>query len=166
MSALLTNLLTALPTVVIGCIALYIAYQQWQTNHRKLELDLYDRRLRLYQATTKYISVVLADFKPKLEDLFEFRRETAEAHFLYGRDITAYLDELYRHGVDLHRWAEEYRDYTQPTPPHYDHKKVTDGMHQEERWFVDQHKEALRRFKSYLNLSGRAHPRRATRGSC
>ena len=62
-------------------------------------------RLRLYQATTKYISVVLTNFHPKLEDLFEFRSATAEADFLFGPDIRAYLDELYQHGVELRRWA-------------------------------------------------------------
>ena len=127
MSALLTDLLAVLPTFIVGCIAAYIAYQQWQTNRRKLELDLYDRRLRLYQATTKYISMVLTDLKPKLEDLSEFRRATAEADFLFGPDIRAYLDELFEHGVELRKWAEQYRDYTQSTPPGYDHKKVTDG---------------------------------------
>ena len=156
MDVLHIEFIVALPTVIIGCIAVYIAYQQWHTNHRKLELDLYDRRLRLYQATTKYISVVLTSFHPKLEDLFEFRSATAEADFLFGPDIRAYLDELYQHGVELRGWAEEYRDYTQSTPPGYDHKKVTDGMHGEERWFVDQHKEALQRFKSYLNLVERS----------
>ena len=60
MDVLHIEFIVALPTVIIGCIAVYIAYQQWHTNHRKLELDLYDRRLRLYQATTKYIFVKCA----------------------------------------------------------------------------------------------------------
>ncbi|MCY4353406.1 MAG: hypothetical protein OXC09_01270 [Truepera sp.] len=33
-------------TVTVA-IAVYIAYQQWRTNRRKLELDLYERRLRV-----------------------------------------------------------------------------------------------------------------------
>ena len=109
--------LNVLPTFIVACIALYIAYQQWRTNHRRLQVDLYDRRLRLYQAVTKYISVVLTNFHPKLDDLFEFRRSTVEADFLFGPDVRAYLDELYEHGLQLHGWAEEYRDSTQSLPP-------------------------------------------------
>ena len=96
--------------------------------------------------------MVLTDFHPKLDDLFEFRRSTAEADFLFGSDIRPYLDELYQHGVQLHRWAEEYRDSSRPWPPAYDHKKVTDGMHKEEAWFLRQHETALQQFKGYLNL--------------
>ena len=78
--------LSALLTPVIAAIAVYIAYQQWRTNRRRLELDPYDRRLRIYQATIEYISAALS-FHPTTEAIFGFRRSTAEADFLFGPDI-------------------------------------------------------------------------------
>ncbi len=144
--------LSALLTPVIAAIAVYIAYQQWRTNRRRLELDLYDRRLRIYQATIECISAALS-FHPTTEAIFGFRRSTAEADFLFGPDIRRYLDELFKHGLALQRWAEEYRDRTQPLPPGYDHQKVVEGKHEESLWFAGQHDEALRRFKGYLNLT-------------
>ena len=157
MNTILTNLIAAVPTTIVACIAAYIAYQQWRTNRRRLQLDLYDRRLRLYEAVIKYIIVVKTDFRPKLDDLIEFRRSTAEADFLFGPDIRAYLNELFKHGVQLRGWAEKNnRDYIQSMPPDYDHRKVTDGMQREEDWFIDQGEKALKQFKSYLNLAERS----------
>ena len=92
------DLLTASLTPLIALVALYIAYQQWQTNRRRLEINLYARRLRIYQAVAKYISTVLTGLHPKLEVLFEFRQSTAEADFLFGPDIRDYLDDLFKHG--------------------------------------------------------------------
>ena len=115
--------LVALLTPVIAAIAVYIAYQQWRTNRRKLALDLYDRRLRIYQATVEYISAVLSNLHPTLEVILKFRRSTAEVDFLFGQDIKKYLDELFEHGLALRKWADQYRDYTQPQPSGYDHAK-------------------------------------------
>ena len=106
----------------------------------------------IYQATIEYISAALS-FHPTTEAIFGFRRSTAEADFLFGPDIRRYLDELFKHGLALQRWAEEYRDRTQPLPPGYDHQKVVEGKHKESLWFAGQHDEALRRFKGYLNLT-------------
>ena len=149
---LLRDLLTALPTIVIAGIAVYIAYQQWQTNRRRLDLDLYDRRLRLYQAVVVYTSKVRTKFKPELEDIFELRRATAEADFLFGQDIKDYIDELIQHGGNLHMWNTEYRDQTQDLPADYDHLEIVEGLKEERKWFVRQPKVALQKFKSYLNL--------------
>ena len=147
--------LAALLTPLIAIIAVYIAYQQSLTNRRRLELDLYDRRLRIYEATVEYISAVQASFRPTLNDHWKFRRTTAEVDFLFGSDIKGYLDELFKHGLELHRWAEEYRDGTQEHPPWYDHAKVVEGKREESEWFTKQNEEALRRFKGYLNLTDR-----------
>ena len=144
--------LTALLTPVIAVIAVYIAYQQWQTNQQRLKIDLYDRRLSVYKAVTKYLNAGLRTLHPTLEDLSEFHRSTAEADFLFGPDIRKYLDDLYKHGVRLQRWKEEYRDGNQVWPADYEHQKVVEGKTKESIWFTEQHEAALRQFKKYLNL--------------
>ena len=79
------DFLSALLTPTIAGIAVYIAYQQWLTNRLRLDLDLYDRRLRLYQATIEYIDGVIARLNPTLEVISTFRRSTAEVDFLWVR---------------------------------------------------------------------------------
>jgi hypothetical protein len=78
-SATWLGVLQGLLTPVIAAIALYIAWQQWKANERKLVLDRYERRLRVYQRVVEFLSLVLRDFKPEPHEVMKFRGDTAEA---------------------------------------------------------------------------------------
>ena len=71
----------ALLTPLIAIVATYIAWQQWQTNKQKLEMDRYDRRLHVYEEVRKILSIVLRDAKASYEDLLKFRTSVSEADF-------------------------------------------------------------------------------------
>ena len=148
------DVLSALLTPVIAAITVYIAYQQWQTNRRRLELDLYERRLQVYQAVTRFIGKVVKDLSPDAQDFSEFWRSTAEADFLFGSDVRDYLEELATHAASLRRWSNEYRDNRQVRPEGYDHSRVVEGQHKETQWFAVQFGEAQQLFAKYLNLTG------------
>ncbi len=143
----------ALLTPLIAIVATYIAWQQWQTNRQKLVLDRYDRRLRVYEEVRKILSIILRDAGASYDDLLRFRTSVSEADFLFGPDITEYIDELYERGVKLQYWNGEYRDYTQPKPEGYDHKKIVDGKHSELTWLTAQFEPAKQKFKKYLDIS-------------
>ncbi|OHC03796.1 MAG: hypothetical protein A3H23_00670 [Planctomycetes bacterium RIFCSPLOWO2_12_FULL_40_19] len=121
----------ALLTPLIAIVATYIAWQQWKTNQQKLNLERYDRRLHVYEEVIKILSIILRDVNASMEDLLKFRTSVSEADFLFGPEIPAYIDEIYKRGLNLWRWNQEYRDYTQEKPDGYDHKKVVDEMHKE-----------------------------------
>jgi len=97
----LAELSRSLLTPLIAIVAAYIAWQQWQTNQQKLNLDRYDRRLRIYEEVVKILSIIMRDAKVSDEALLKFRIATSEADFLFGADIPAYIDEIYRHGVAM-----------------------------------------------------------------
>lgn len=143
----------ALLTPLIAIVATYIAWQQWQTNKQKLEMDRYDRRLHVYEEVRKILSIVLRDAKASYEDLLKFRTSVSEADFLFGPDITDYIDEIYKRGVKLAYWSGEYRDSTQAHGEGYDHDKVVDGMHTELTWLTEQFEPAKQKFKKYLDIS-------------
>ena len=147
------DLFSALLTPLVAAIAVYIAYQQWQTNRRKLDLDLYDRRLRIYQTVSRFISKVLTDLFPEPQDFSEYWRDTAEADFLFGSDIRDYVRTLAKRAAQLRRWRSEYRDYSQPKNKDYDHDKVVAGTEQETRWFAAQPEAARRLFAKYLSVA-------------
>jgi hypothetical protein len=140
-------------TLVIGVTTTYIAWQQWKANERKAVLERYERRLRIYQRVVEMLRLVCANFKPEIHDLFKFSADTAEADFLFGSEIPQYLDEIYKHGVNLNTAQFEYQDFTQPPREGYDHQKVTNAMHEEEKWFVAQPSVAKEKFRKYLNIS-------------
>ena len=151
--SLTLQILQGLLTPVIGLTTLYIAWQQWKANERKAVLERYERRLRIYQHVVAMLRLIVRDFKPEIHDLLKFSADIAEADFLFGEEIEKYLNEIYRHGVDLHAARAEYRDFRQPVPPGYDHQKVVDAMTREENWFVGQFAVAKEKFKKYLDVS-------------
>jgi uncharacterized ubiquitin-like protein YukD len=143
----------SLLTPLIAIVATYIAWQQWKTNKQKLNLERYDRRLRVYEEVRKILSIIARDAKVSTEDLLKFRTAVSEADFLFGQEITTYIDEIYKRGLNLWLWKQEYRDYTQEKPDGYDHNKVVNEMHKELNWLVDQFKPAKEKFKKYLDIS-------------
>ena len=140
-------------TPLIAIIATYIAWQQWKTNQQKLNLERYDRRLAVYEEVVKILSIVVRDADASYEDLLNFRASISEADFLFGEEIPIYIDEIYKRGINLRRWNKEYRDYSQPKPDGYDHKKVVDEGHKEILWFSKQFAPAKEKFMPYLDIS-------------
>jgi uncharacterized ubiquitin-like protein YukD len=149
----IVRLSQALLTPLIAIVATYIAWQQWRTNKQKLTLDRYDRRLRIYEEVRKILSIILRDAKVSFDDLLKFRTSVSEADFLFGEEISKYIDEIYRRGVQLEYWNGEYRDYSQVKPEGYNHSKVVEGMHAELDWLTKQFEPAKQVFKKYLDVS-------------
>ncbi len=149
----ITRVLGALLTPIIAIIATYIAWQQWKTSYQKLNLDRYDRRLRIYEEVTKILVVIVREADASYEELARFRVSVAEADFLFGPDIAEYVDEIYERGVRLHGWNEQYRDGAQIKPAGYDHQKVVDEMHKELNWLLKQLETVIVKFNKYMSVS-------------
>ena len=149
------QILQGLLTPVIAGIAVYIAWQQFKVNKRKLEFDQYERRLRVYQEVRSILTLVLRDFKPEFSDLQKFRAATAEADFLFKPEISTYLDEIVSRGWKLRSAHAEFRDLTQPPLPGYDHQKVVNAIQEQEKWFTEQLEvgAAKQKFKKYLDVT-------------
>jgi len=139
----------ALFTPLIGILATYIAWQQWKTNQQKLNLERYERRLRVYEEVRKILSIIARDAKVSTDDLLKFRTSVSEADFLFAPEIPVYIDELYKRGLKLWYWNQEYRE----KPDGYDHKKVVDEMNKELTWLIEQFAPAKEKFKKYLDIS-------------
>lgn len=80
--------LAAFLTPVIGLGTLYIAYQQWRTNHSQFKFERYEKRLRVYGEVRKILSIVMKDVDASFEDLLRFRSAVSEADFLFGPEIS------------------------------------------------------------------------------
>jgi len=143
----------SLLTPLIAIVATYIAWQQWKTNRQKLNLERYDRRLRTYEEVRKILSIIFRDANATTEDLLKFRTSVSEADFLFGPEIPEYIDEIYKRGLSLWRWNQEYRDGKQGMAEGYDHKKVVGEKHKELDWLVSQFEPAKEKFKKYLDIS-------------
>ena len=145
--------LNGLFTPTIASVAVYIAWQQWQTNRQKLTIDLYDRRLRVYKEIKRFLSKIAVDAAISAQELLEFYSSVSESHFLFGVEIPEYIEEIYSHGTRFLQHSTEYRDHTRPHPDGYDHAKVVREMNQELQWLVYEGGKVNDHFKKYLGLS-------------
>jgi len=144
------EILSALLTPVIAIIAVYIAYRQYQIEKSKLNLELYDRRLHIYEEVKKIISIIVQKASAEPEEMFNFRSAVSEADFLFDSDITDYIQEIWDRGFNLIQNNQLYS--RSPSPQDYDHEAVTDAIHQECMWFADQFEPVKSKFKKYLTL--------------
>ena len=151
-----TTILAGFLTPMIGVIAAYVAWQQWKTSHQKLMLDLYDRRLRIYEEVVKVLAIITRDADISYESLAIFRSSVAEADFIFGPEIVAFIDEIYSRGVRLHSAREQYDDNLKINRPDYDHKKTVDEKHDQLAWLVAQLETVKERFGKYMAIRGKA----------
>ncbi|HXA76353.1 MAG TPA: hypothetical protein VNV41_04410 [Candidatus Acidoferrales bacterium] len=149
------SILQALLTPVIGLIALYIAWQQWKSNELKLKMEKYDRRLRVYEEVVKMLQKVNRDFKPKWDDMLAFATATAEADFLFGVEIPAYLDEIFSHANKLRLANMEYKAVTQLGRTGINLDQTVSELSLHSGWFTDQISSAKEKFKKYLYIASR-----------
>ncbi|UCG54624.1 MAG: hypothetical protein JSV32_08635 [Dehalococcoidia bacterium] len=112
-SALLT-LISTLALALITAFYAYITYRILKANQSMLraiqdqsaaliQLEMYDRRLKVYDAISRFISETLQYGTTDNEKLIDMLRETKHAKFLFPKDddIKEYIDLLYQKGLDL-----------------------------------------------------------------
>jgi hypothetical protein len=88
--------LQALSTPAIAVLAAVIGFMQWRTAHQRAVLDLFEKRYELYSAVRSVITEVLTQGRADHKLQFDYLRAIERAHFLFGPEVTAYLDSLYK----------------------------------------------------------------------
>ena len=90
-------------TLMVGIGVIGIAFMQWILARRKLRLDLFDRRYKVYSGTREFLLVVLAKVRFSDDELRTFYAATSDAEFLFERDVVAYLEEIKRRAIDARK---------------------------------------------------------------
>lgn len=134
-------------TSIIAIITTYIAYQQYRATKLKIMMDRYDRRLKVYQETHRFITMVNTDSNPDLREMFEFENATAEADFIFPPEIRVYLDEVFSHANKLRLANKQYNKSG------HDHYMVTEAIDEHTRWFIDQPRAIKEKFKPHMDIS-------------
>jgi hypothetical protein len=78
-------------TVLIGAWAAWTAWQQHRVARDKLRLDLFDKRLAVFEEVKDAIA---AAFQRSEVDLAGFQQAAVSSIFLFGSDVHAYLSEV------------------------------------------------------------------------
>ena len=146
------NILAALLTPTIAAIAVYITYQQWRTNDRKLKLDLFDRRMDVYYGASELISAAIRNADVDIAEIRNFDAKTHAAEFLFDEEIPGYLENIRAKAFELRTACAEYRDHTQEHPADYDHQDVVRRKREALQWLADQPKPLRTLFRRHISL--------------
>ena len=144
------DFLAALLTPLLAIIATYIAYQQHRTNRLKVQSDLYERRLRIYEGLAELLAHVCAHADVGDEELRLFSQKTRESWFLFGAEIPKYLDTVFRSAVDVKTKCQLLNAPNMPVGP--ERTKLAEGRAELLKWFGDQFDVSRARFGRYLTL--------------
>ncbi|MBN9125418.1 MAG: hypothetical protein BGO99_13750 [Nitrosospira sp. 56-18] len=146
---------SALSTVIIGGAAVGVSVLQWKINQQKLKLDLYDRRIHIYEVVKKIIQKGADGLSLTGDELSDFESSASQAEFLFDTDIPTYIYEIHRRGVNLRLLLNNEEIFARGNaPPDYDLQIHVAEMLDEQLWFSNQVDIAREKFRKYLSLRG------------
>jgi excinuclease UvrABC helicase subunit UvrB len=85
--------MTWINTLIAAFVAA-VVYFQWRTAHQRVVLDLFDRRLRVFEDIEKAVRSVFASAQVTNETFRLFVEAKARARFLFSKDVIDYLEKL------------------------------------------------------------------------
>ena len=102
-------------TYVLALLGVWIAFAQWWLARNRLRLDLFDKRMAVFEAMRDAAQATLSNPTMEMEALREFALRTAPACWLFDAEIAAYI-KAYRNKLSQvltyqkHLDSKEYRD--------------------------------------------------------
>jgi hypothetical protein len=84
----------AIALIVISCLGSWIAYKQVRIAGAKLNLDLYDRRFKVFEATRTVLIFALQKGDVAQDVMNTFYIGVADAIFLFDKSIDDYLQDF------------------------------------------------------------------------
>jgi len=117
----------------------------------KVDIQLYERRLPIYEAAVEFVRYVVCDLRPKTDRIIQFSRATEQALFLFDRPTAEYLNELSTKAFHLHALVVE-----REGPVRDDDVRDFAAIAREECeisvWFTQQYEVIRQRFEPFLHL--------------
>lgn len=147
---------------IIGLAGLIFAYFQWQinkqntkTNVDRLRLDLFDKRIKVYNGFIDIISVIVRDDEIEQKNISVFNLKRMEADFFFDDDISAYGEEIYKKALEFKRVSRRLKNYSgDHESEEYDElysKKDDLGL-----WFTEQYGPCKELFVKYIGFKVQA----------
>lgn len=140
---------SGLLTPLIAIIATGIAWQQWRTNHLKVQHDLYERKLAVYTALMEFLDPIFSDGNVGVSATIAFLRKTRESYFLFGNDIEDYLKLIHDKAIALDALHSQIHESNLPDG---DRSHLIDERTQLKMWFNKQPLVARDKFAKHLKL--------------
>lgn len=142
---------TLILTGAIGCVTVYIAWQQSKIARNKLRLDLFDRRWTAFVAAMRLAERIVTNGDIPLEEVQKFAFATRGVEFLFNRELQEYCDDqLHKEALAVQMGKQK----IDSLPEGEERDKSTGILQNRIVWFNDQRKEIPKRFASFLKIRG------------
>jgi hypothetical protein len=143
------DILKAFLTPTIALFGIFIGFMQWWTNHKRLKIEYFNRRIAVFDAIGKYIAEILISGGIDNNAETKFLRDTRNVFFLFGNDddIKTFVDEIYKKSTDLHALEAMQRTLS---GQHLEMNLNKQGEIKD--WFKKELRGLQERFKKYLSL--------------
>jgi hypothetical protein len=99
---IVVKLTPAVFALVVGGLGAWIAHLQYRLNKDRLRLDLMSKRQEAYESLQKHFQLVLRDGQVKPETLGALHEARVKSRFLFGADLAAKFDELWKNAATAH----------------------------------------------------------------
>lgn len=137
-------------TGIVGFGTLTIGYWQHKTAKNKLRLDLFEKRLPVYEAAMKLASTIMSKGDVSLDEIHEFAIASRSVRFSFNnQSLQDYCDELCNTARAV--WAGKLK--VDRLPPGDERDTSLDLWSKRVLWFDEQLKSEIpRRFTPFLRL--------------
>jgi hypothetical protein len=143
------TLLFSIATLFLSVAVVVIAWQQWRVAKNKLRLDLFDRRYKVYDATRKFLAVILREAKLTDPQLFEFYAGTSDAEFFFGAEVVDYLEQIRKRALHMQTAAQIF----EPLPVGEERSSHVQKHHDDLVWLTEQITVMSKVFAPYLGFA-------------
>ncbi|MFM2345132.1 MAG: hypothetical protein RLZZ210_1745 [Pseudomonadota bacterium] len=136
----------------------YIGYQQWQTNKKKNEIDLYEKKWRIYEKTHEMLAIFI-DGNQKNHTTRQIRTTLCYSEWIFQKDIINYINDILSKGDEYINLmtTRAIKDKNLERQPE-NHAYITDNVKLEREeelrcWLIQQSdKGCNEKFKKYLSM--------------
>ena len=107
------DVLSGLLTPLIAVLTTYIAYQQYRIRRDERSLQLYDRRLAIFNKVISIVDRTFACDRFNHQEAQEWATSTREADFLFGEEVEEAISYLYEKVLNYADDCETSPEFTQ-----------------------------------------------------
>jgi hypothetical protein len=97
-----TTYVAASLTPVVAVFGILIAYRQWRTAQNRLKLDLFDRRMVVYESACQFLANILIHGRVERDEPRDFLIAIKTAKWVFNKEFDTYLRNIiYANAVKL-----------------------------------------------------------------
>jgi hypothetical protein len=141
--------LQAVFILIISGLGAWIAYKQVRIASARLNLDLYDKRFKVFEAARALVVEVLREGTIDTDDILLFNVGVADAVFLFELEVVNYLTHLRKRAAALHTKNAQLQALGENDKRR---DALIDDVYRSQEKFATEHKRLEAAFKPYLNL--------------